>query len=197
MIPSVDASLPEAKDFFENISSYTIYTDKVYTPVTALTATATVNGKTYTYSQYAENDATAYYLARTYGEPYSSFSASNISFETFFSSPEKVSIPSTYKQKYTLPYASATVLATDGLNNRANVTNSKQTYSDVRYYYIPQGSVVVTYVDTEGNTLKTSLNLVENQDVGSVTDNVVTYNTYDATGEANAPTTITTTDGKT
>ncbi|MCS4488274.1 MucBP domain-containing protein, partial [Streptococcus sciuri] len=196
MTPSTSSSLPDAETFFTNISDYTTYTDKIYTPVTDLTAKSS-NGN-YTYSDVAANDANAFYLARTDGKYFSSSSSSSsVSVTAYKNLLDSDKTPVTYKVTFMLPYADKTMIAADSVGNKATLNNAITTFSDVRYYYIPQGSVEVTYVNTDGETIKDTLELVSTQDIGTESASVVTYNTYDATGETAAPTTITTADGKT
>lgn len=63
--------------------------------------------------------------------------------------------------------------------------NSKYASTDVAYYYVPQGTVTVHYVDTEGNVIADAV--VDTEKTVSGTE----YSTTD-----HKPTSITTTDGK-
>ncbi|MBG9368157.1 MucBP domain-containing protein, partial [Streptococcus sp. NLN64] len=177
---AVTDSDPSAKDFFDNISKYTTYSDKIYYP-SVITETDTLPEQ----AQYVSRDANAYYLARLRGtnDPTPKFSE-------FMNLPSSATMVSGDRISQGIPVATSK----NDAGNRVAFVNNWEPSSTVVYYYEKKGNVYVTYKDTDGNTLKVPDG---DQLVEQVTDtkNGELDSNYD-TGD-HKPNTIKTEEGKT
>ena len=185
MTPRVDdGEETNAETFFKNIENYTIYNNKIYTSATDLTR-KTNSGVTF--SDLASNDKNGYYLARPYADTPDGKTPIQVFFETSPLTTQKVD----ESKRFTLPYADTGILVGDGVNNRLTSPNRKAVFSTVVYYYVPQGEVVVNYVDTDGNVIKDPVADTPLTEI-QVDGKPVEYNTTDKREN-----TIKTPDGKT
>ncbi|WP_304682028.1 MucBP domain-containing protein, partial [uncultured Ligilactobacillus sp.] len=174
----------DAKKFFENMDQYNIYNNKIYTSATDMSRTTNSGVK---FSDVASNDRDGYYLAR----PYADTPEGKTPIQVFLSTSSLVTQNVDQTVRFTLPYADTGILLGDGVNNRLQSPNRKVNFSTVVYYYMPQGEVVVNYVDTDGNVIKDPVTDTE-LTVIQVDGKPVEYNTIDKREN-----TIKTPDGKT
>ena len=175
----------DAEKFFKNLDKYNVYNDKVYTTAPDLTQQA---GDGTLFSDVAANDKSGYYLARIYPDE----GAPN-TFEAYFAldatAPQKVDT----NQRYVFPYLDEHNLYNQNpMGNKANFKNALAVSAQVTYFYMPQGEVIVNYVDKDGNVIKPPVTDTTMQDLEDANGTRVTYNTQDKKEN-----TIKTDDGKT
>ncbi|QCQ04858.1 YSIRK-type signal peptide-containing protein [Ligilactobacillus animalis] len=175
----------DAEKFFNNLDKYNVYNDKVYTTAPDLTQQA---GDGTLFSDIATNDKSGYYLARVYPDE----GAPN-TFEAYFALEATGTQKADTSQRYVFPYLDEHNLYNQNImGNKGNFKNALAVSAQVTYFYMPQGEVIVNYVDKDGNVIKTPVTDTTMQDLEDANGTRVTYNTQDKKEN-----TIRTDDGKT